>query len=116
MQNPAVFRGSFYRPNLQIHAYRKGGEIDGRRIPAVRDSILRLVRERAGESGIVYCLSRKTTEDTAAYLREHGVRAAAYHAGMEPDARTRAQDAFRDDRVDVVVATIAFGMGIDKSN
>ncbi len=111
MRGPASFRGSFFRPNLHLHAYRKGD--DG---PSVRERILRLARARPGQSGIVYCLSRKSTEQTADYLREHGVSARAYHAGMESDARTRVQDAFRCDEADVVVATVAFGMGIDKSN
>jgi ATP-dependent DNA helicase RecQ len=111
MQAPASFRGSFFRPNLHLHAYRKGD--NG---PNVRERILRLVRARPGQSGIIYCLSRRSTEQTADYLREHGVAALAYHAGMESDERTRAQDAFRCDKADVVVATVAFGMGIDKSN
>jgi ATP-dependent DNA helicase RecQ len=111
MQAPATFRGSFFRPNLHLSAYRKGE--DG---PRVRDCILRLVSSRRGQSGIVYCLSRKSTERTADYLKSHGVRALAYHAGMESRARSRVQDAFRCDEADVVVATIAFGMGIDKSN
>lgn len=122
MNDPARFRGAFFRPNLRISAYRKGedksGESEGgqKRAPRVRDGILRLVHARAGQSGIVYCLSRKSTEGTAEFLREHGVRAAAYHAGMEAGARNKVQEDFRHDRVDVVVATVAFGMGIDKSN
>jgi ATP-dependent DNA helicase RecQ len=111
MQAPATFRGSFFRPNLHLSAYRKGADA-----PGVRDRILRLVLSRRGQSGIVYCLSRKSTEQTADYLKSRGVRALAYHAGMEARARSRAQDAFRCDEADVVVATIAFGMGIDKSN
>ena len=111
MQAPETFRGSFFRPNLHLSAYRKGEEG-----PRVRDRILRLVRSRRDQSGIVYCLSRRSTEQTADYLREHGARAMAYHAGMESCERTRVQDAFRCDDADVVVATIAFGMGIDKSN
>jgi ATP-dependent DNA helicase RecQ len=111
MQSPACFRGSFFRPNLHLHAYRKGE--DG---PGVRERILRLVRSRPGQSGIIYCLSRKATEQTANYLQDHGVSARAYHAGMDASERTRVQDAFRCDDVDVVVATVAFGMGIDKSN
>jgi len=111
MRAPATFRGSFFRANLHRSAYRKGD--DG---PRVSDRIARLVRSRRDQSGIVYCLSRRSTEQTADYLREHGVRALAYHAGMEPRERTRVQDAFRCDDADVVVATIAFGMGIDKSN
>jgi ATP-dependent DNA helicase RecQ len=111
MRTPASFRGSFFRPNLHLHAYKKGD--NG---PSVRERILRLVRARPGQSGIIYCLSRRATEQTADYLREHGVHALAYHAGMEASDRTRAQDAFRCDKADVVVATVAFGMGIDKSN
>jgi ATP-dependent DNA helicase RecQ len=82
----------------------------------VRKQVLRLVRSRPGQSGIIYCLSRRATESTAEFLRDHGVSALAYHAGMEPDERTRVQDTFRRDDADVVVATVAFGMGIDKSN
>jgi ATP-dependent DNA helicase RecQ len=127
MVDPARFRGSFFRPNLRISVYRKGerstSSLDGdeagvadKRAPRVRDGILRLVRARAGQSGIVYCLSRKSAESTAAFLREHGVRAAVYHAGLDAATRNQAQEDFRRDVVDVVVATVAFGMGIDKSN
>ena len=111
MRDPAEFRGSFFRPNLRVHVRKKG---DGG--PAVRDAILRLVRARGGQSGIVYCLSRKSVEATAEFLRDHGCRALAYHAGMDAEARTRAQEAFARDDADVIVATVAFGMGIDKSN
>jgi len=110
LENPYVHRGSFFRPNLRIHAYKKG---DGR---DTRGDMLKLVRARAGESGIVYCSSRKATESLAEYFAKNGVRAEAYHAGMSADARTRVQDAFQRDDIDVVIATIAFGMGIDKSN
>jgi ATP-dependent DNA helicase RecQ len=79
-----------------------------------RDAILRLVRARRGESGIVYALSRRSVEETAEFLRDHGVRAEAYHAGLEPDVRSKVQDAFQAGGADVVVATVAFGMGIDK--
>jgi ATP-dependent DNA helicase RecQ len=111
MDDPVRFRGSFFRPNLRIHAYKKGDEL-GR----TRDQLLRLVRKHDGESGIVYCLSRKAAESTADFLKENGVSALAYHAGMDPESRNRVQDAFRRDDVDVVVATVAFGMGIDKPN
>ncbi len=111
MQAPASYRGSFFRPNLHLHAYKKGSDA-----PSTRDRILRLVRGRAGQSGIIYCLSRRSTEQTADFLRAHGVAARAYHAGLEPKERARVQDAFRCDETDVVVATVAFGMGIDKSN
>jgi len=123
MVRPLAFRGSFFRPNLHLHAYRKGGQNgekggrgDGGGVPRVRDAILRLVRARAGMCGIVYCLSRKSVEATAEFLSDHGVRAVAYHAGMESDVRNRVQEQFRRDDADVVVATVAFGMGIDKSN
>jgi ATP-dependent DNA helicase RecQ len=125
MVSPARFRGRFFRSNLRLAAYRKGarGEDDaaggagsggGPRVPRVREAILRLVRARAGESGIVYCLSRKSAESTAEFLRGSGVRAGVYHAGMEAAARAEVQEAFRRDEIDVVVATVAFGMGIDK--
>jgi ATP-dependent DNA helicase RecQ len=110
MVRPLELRGSFFRANLRLSVYRKG---DGVR---VRDAILRLVRARAGQSGIVYCLSRKSVEKTAEHLRRHGVRALAYHAGLDAEARNRAQEAFARDDADVIVATVAFGMGIDKSN
>ncbi|HEX3593710.1 MAG TPA: ATP-dependent DNA helicase RecQ [Polyangiaceae bacterium] len=112
MQNPASYRGSFYRKNLRVHAYRKGGESGLN----VRESIVRLIRGRPHESGIVYCLSRKSVEGIADFLTQNGISACAYHAGMAPEDRSAAQDAFRRDDVDVVVATVAFGMGIDKSN
>jgi ATP-dependent DNA helicase RecQ len=111
MEAPFEFLGSFFRPNLKLHAVKKGG--DG---PAVREAILRLVQARPGQSGIVYCLSRKSADSTADYLVSQGVRARAYHAGLDPQAREAAQEAFRRDDVDVITATIAFGMGIDKSN
>jgi len=108
------FRGSFFRPNLRIHALKKG-EHDGRRI-RVRESIGRLCVARRGQSGIVYTLSRRSAESTAKYLRGLGVPALAYHAGLGAEERTSVQDAFIRDDVDVICATVAFGMGIDKSN
>jgi len=116
MSSPAEYRGSFFRRNLALSAYRKGTEGDTTAAlrGGSRAAILRFVRAQQGGSGIIYCLSRKATEATAAYLCEHGVRATAYHAGLTIDQRTRAQDSFRHDDVDVVVATVAFGMGIDK--
>jgi ATP-dependent DNA helicase RecQ len=74
------------------------------------------VRARSGQSGIVYCLSRKTVEATAEFLRDQGVRALAYHAGLDPETRTRVQDAFQKDEAEVIAATVAFGMGVDKPN
>jgi ATP-dependent DNA helicase RecQ len=110
LNNPLEVRGSFFRPNLRLFAVKKG-QGDG-----VRDMILRFVRQRRGESGIVYCLSRKAAEATAGFLEAKGVRAAAYHAGMTPEERATTQDRFSRDELEVVCATIAFGMGIDKSN
>ena len=108
MSDPLLVRGSFLRRNLRIHARKKGDGLTG------MDAVLRLVQSRRGESGIVYGLTRRSVEATAAALRSHRVRAGAYHAGMEADARSRVQDAFQAGDVDVVVATVAFGMGIDK--
>jgi ATP-dependent DNA helicase RecQ len=112
MRAPKMFRGSFFRKNLLISSFQKGESL-GR---TTREAIASLVQARPGESGIVYCLSRKSTEETADYLKEQGCKATCYHAGLAPEQRSKAQDAFRNDDVDVVVATIAFGMGIDKSN
>jgi ATP-dependent DNA helicase RecQ len=112
MRGPKMFRGSFFRKNLRLASFQKGESL-GR---TTREAIASLVQSRPGESGIVYCLSRKSTEETADYLKEQGCKATCYHAGLAPEQRAKAQDAFRNDDVDVVVATIAFGMGIDKSN
>jgi ATP-dependent DNA helicase RecQ len=109
MVRPLLVKGSFLRRNLNLSAVKKGG--DG---PSAREAILRLIAARRGESGIVYALGRRTVEETAEYLSGHGIRAAAYHAGLEPEERERVQDAFKAGGVDVVVATVAFGMGIDK--
>jgi ATP-dependent DNA helicase RecQ len=109
MSRPAGYRGSFFRSNLRIFCRKKGsGE--------TKKEILALVRDRAGQSGIVYCLSRRTVEQTTDFLRRNGVRAAPYHAGLPDHQRAEHQDAFARDDIDVIVATIAFGMGIDKSN
>ena len=114
MRKPDGFKGSFFRSNLVITAQRKGGEGAAKR--DTRRDILGLVRRHRGESGIVYCMSRRSVESLAAWLVERGVKAVPYHAGLDDGERTRNQDAFARDEVDVVVATVAFGMGIDKSN
>jgi ATP-dependent DNA helicase RecQ len=111
MAEPAIVRGSFFRPNLRLHVHRKGSEK-----LEIRKALRDLVKARRDESGIIYCLSRKSTESTAEFLREHGVRARAYHAGLDAAVRATTQEAFRRDDLDVVVATVAFGMGIDKPN
>ncbi|MBM4364363.1 MAG: ATP-dependent DNA helicase RecQ, partial [Deltaproteobacteria bacterium] len=112
MREPSTYRGSFFRPNLRLAAYRKGGD----RGLDLRSSITSLVAARRREGGIVYTLSRKAAESTAEHLRGAGIRARAYHAGLPAEERSEVQDAFRDDDLSVVVATVAFGMGIDKSN
>jgi ATP-dependent DNA helicase RecQ len=117
MDDPLRVRGSVFRPNLRLSAYLKVGEKGTPRRGAVTDAkhaILRLVRAREGQSGIVYCLSRKSVESVAEFLSTRGVKALAYHAGMPPEERSRVQDAFKRDDADVIVATVAFGMGIDK--
>lgn len=110
MKKPAGFKGSFFRPNLRISTRKKGQGGNTRR------EILSLIRAHAGESGIVYCGSRKGIEQTTEFLVANGVRALSYHAGLDADERARNQEAFQRDDTDVIVATVAFGMGIDKSN
>lgn len=110
MRKPAGFKGSFFRPNLKIYARKKGQGGN------TRKEILGVIRRHPGESGIVYCLSRKSVEQTADFLRREGVNARPYHAGLAAEERAENQEAFQRDDVDVIVATIAFGMGIDKSN
>jgi ATP-dependent DNA helicase RecQ len=102
---PAVFVHGFDRPNLRLAMQAKIGS---------RNQIADFIAAHRGQSGIVYCASRRKTEERANYLREIGVKALPYHAGMDGAARSRHQDAFLQDDGVVVVATIAFGMGIDK--
>ena len=109
MSKPAGFKGSFFRSNLLIRCRKKG-------VGNTRKEILALIRRREGESGIVYCLSRRGVEQTAEFLCTQGVRARSYHAGLPTDVRQPNQEAFQHDDIDVIVATVAFGMGIDKSN
>jgi ATP-dependent DNA helicase RecQ len=110
MRAPAGYKGSFFRSNLTLWARKKGQGGNTRR------EILVVIRKHDGESGIVYCLSRRSVESTAEWLRTKGVRAVPYHAGLTDQERHANQEAFARDDVEVVVATIAFGMGIDKSN
>ncbi len=104
---PSVLVGVFDRPNL---VYRVVQRVDR------RAQVLAALRRHAGEAAIVYCLSRRDTEEMAEALRKRGVKAEHYHAGMEPDERRRAQDRFASEEIDVVAATVAFGMGIDRSD
>lgn len=107
MPEARVFLASFDRPNLSLKV-RPGQKRF--------EQILAFLQERPETSGIVYCLSRRSTEDLAEKLNHAGYRAAAYHAGLSPSERSRVQEAFIDDTTPIVCATIAFGMGIDKSN
>ncbi|HEX4265977.1 MAG TPA: RecQ family ATP-dependent DNA helicase [Verrucomicrobiae bacterium] len=107
LRNPACYTASFNRPNLTYRIAAKSGAYE---------QILDFVRARRRESGIIYCQARKTADSLASKLNSDGIRAAAYHAGMETDDRSRSQEAFLRDEVRVVCATIAFGMGINKPN
>jgi ATP-dependent DNA helicase RecQ len=109
MSKPAGFKGSFFRPNLKLYCRKKG-------TGPTRLEIAGLIQARQGQSGILYCASRKAVDQMASFLCDQGVRALPYHAGMEDGDRVANQDAFARDDADVIVATIAFGMGIDKSN
>ena len=106
MSDALVFKSSFNRPNLYYEIRQKTNDVD-------RD-IIRYIRSQKGKSGIVYCLSRKKVEEFAEILRANQINALAYHAGMDASTRSENQDAFLHEKVDVIVATIAFGMGIDK--
>ena len=107
LRSPHTVRASFNRPNLfyKVIPKQKPG-----------DQILRFVRAHAGEPGIIYRTTRKSVEQTAAMLTRNGIKALPYHAGLEDATRVKNQDAFNRDEIDVIVATVAFGMGIDKSN
>jgi ATP-dependent DNA helicase RecQ len=107
LRDPAVLVGTFDRPNL---VYRIIQRVDD------DAQVLEILRRHSGEAAIVYCISRKDTERIAESLTESGVRAVFYHAGMDAAERRRAQDKFASEEVDVVVATVAFGMGIDRSD
>ena len=107
LKNPALLVGTFDRPNL---VYRIVPRIDA------HTQVLEILQRHRGEAAIVYCISRRDTESMAAFLQSNRVRSAFYHAGMEADDRRRTQDAFAAEAVDVVAATVAFGMGIDRSD
>lgn len=110
MVKPDGYKGSFFRPNLILTFQKKG---DGRN---QRRDLLSFIRRRAGQSGIIYCLSRRGVESVCDFLVSQGINARPYHAGLSDRERERNQNAFIRDHVDVMVATIAFGMGINKSN
>jgi|TARA_B110000091_G_scaffold211187_1_gene255354 ATP-dependent DNA helicase RecQ len=110
LRNSKLFISSFDRKNLSI-------EVRGQ-VPKKKklQEIVNFVEQKKNESGIIYCLSRKNTEEVANYLKEEGCSVAFYHAGMNPEEREKAQTEFINDDTKIIVATIAFGMGIDKSN
>ena len=108
MLDAKVFKSSFNRPNLYYEVRPKTNEVE--------KDIIKYIRSQKGKSGIVYCLSRKKVEELAATLQVNGILALPYHAGIDSAIRTENQDKFLMEKVEVIVATIAFGMGIDKSD
>lgn len=104
--NAREFKSSFNRPNLYYEVRQKTKDID--------KQIIKFIKHNAGKSGIVYCISRKKVEELAAVLQANEIKAAPYHAGLDSATRSQTQDDFLMERIDVIVATIAFGMGIDK--
>ena len=106
IEDAKEFKSSFNRPNLYYEVRQKTKDID--------KNIIMFMRQNEGKSGIVYCLSRKKVEELAAVLQANDIKAAPYHAGMDSETRSKTQDDFLMEKIDVIVATIAFGMGIDK--
>src|SRR5690606_15295863 len=108
LKKPQIFISSFNRPNLYYEVIPKK-----KKDQTIRD-IVRFIHQHKGKSGIIYTLNRKTTEEIASMLNANGISAVAYHAGLDSSTRAKRQDLFLNEGVDVIVATIAFGMGIDK--
>jgi ATP-dependent DNA helicase RecQ len=106
MVDATEFKSSFNRPNLYYEVRPKTKDVD--------KDIIKFIKQHPGKSGIIYCLSRKKVEELAAVLQANDIKAAAYHAGLDSGTRTQTQDDFLMENIDVIVATIAFGMGIDK--
>ena len=106
MPDAREFKSSFNRPNLYYEVRRKNDDVD--------KEIIKFIKANSGKSGIIYCVSRKKVEELAEILKANGINASAYHAGMDSPVRSAVQDDFIKESIDVIVATIAFGMGIDK--
>jgi ATP-dependent DNA helicase RecQ len=107
LREPEVLVGNFDRPNLTYRVLPRQNELK---------QVLEVIERHPDEGGIIYCISRREVDELSAALRKHGVKAVAYHAGLPPEERRQAQEAFIDEQCNVVVATVAFGMGIDRSN
>jgi ATP-dependent DNA helicase RecQ len=107
LQRPEILIGSFDRPNLTYRVLRRGN---------LHHQFTDILARHENEAGIVYCTSRREVDALAAWLNAAGLRAAPYHAGMDDDLRSRHQEAFLGEHIDIIVATVAFGMGIDRSN
>src|SRR5574344_2029266 len=110
LRNPKVFISSFDRPNLSLAV------VQGLAKKSKDKMILAFIREHKNQSGIIYCLSRKIVESTSKLLSENGFSCLPYHAGLTAEMRSQVQESFVHDRVQIICATVAFGMGIDKSN
>src|SRR5205085_2602210 len=107
LQNPEILVGNFDRPNLTFRVVPREREL--------LRQVLDVLARHPNEAGIVYCIRRKDVDELTAELRKRRIRALAYHAGLMPDERRSAQEAFANEEADIIVATVAFGMGIDRS-
>jgi len=107
LKKPDILVGDFFRPNLNYSTHRRTSKFA---------AVIQAVKERKGKAGIVYCIRRADVDELTLLLQDEGIRVEGYHAGMDDDERTRVQDAFASGDTDVIVATVAFGMGIDRSD
>lgn len=107
LRNPKILVGDFFRPNLNYRVLRRESGFH---------QLLKLIKERDGQAGIVYCIRRRDVDAISQHLSAAGIKAAGYHAGLSDAQRTRVQDRFSSFKIDVIVATVAFGMGIDRSD
>src|SRR5262249_38609813 len=107
LRQPEVLVGNFDRPNLTYRVLQRTSELK---------QTLEVIDRHPNEAGIVYCIRRRDVDELTAALSKHGLKALPYHAGLTPEQRHAAQDAFAKEECDLIVATVAFGMGIDRSN